>query len=233
MSPGGARGDFVCGWLGTLLNVIDNQWSIDPLTGCTKGFFPTKSIDYGILLDAELQHNGLSLDPSSDLFLVAPCHGLKFNNDSIDQLLATNAVEVYEIDVSQVDHKKITWEFFVKTYLTNWNGMHMQRKWLIDREIALPQNQITDAMRAEKLQQMLSSSPGTVLKIWTTNPKIKKLDYNRLFQSGGSYYLCEVLGLDTDKRHHDFWDSMLPFANSPDSLTVWGREWTMADYFNA
>ena len=72
-----------------------------------------------------------------------------------------------------------------------------------------------------------------IIEKFLNTPDVTILDYTKLFTPGGSYYLCDRLELDAPQVCHDFWDQMLPFACSPDSINVWNHDWKKNDFFNS
>jgi hypothetical protein len=237
ISTGGARGDFVAGWAGLLHNVIDNWWTINPLTGKSSGFFKIKFIDYGQLLHDILKDNNLQLDPESKLFLINPCHGHLLTPDVINQLLDTGAVEMYFIDHRNLSKTTLSWEFIVKTYLTHTNTVDRigPGPWAIDQHIDLHPELITDAHRITAIKNIIKQQHriGAVYDDkFLNNPCITLLDYHCLFRPGGSYYLCEKLNLIANVRLHNYWNHMLTVAQSPDSIDALGYTWRKTDFFN-
>lgn len=239
----GARGDFVAGWAGSLPDVINNWWNIDPLTGCSKGAFHIKTIDaypmveYSTFVQFFSDHN-LVLDPVSKLTYVAPLHGYNLDLTTITQLCSTGAVDVYYIDTCVVDYSIIRWEYVVKTYLTKKNtisDIQNHRVWNIDNCIDLPFMDIrdTDRISAAKQQFALHHIDNKLIleNKFLNNKNVIVLDYQTLFCPGGSVYLCNKMKLSADSAHHKMWDSMLPIAKSPESINVWGYQWNKQDFY--
>ena len=67
---GGARMDFVAGWLGILPQFLDGEWRIDPLTGLSHGFMMyTKLLDYGTIDSfSNFFKEFFSINPAADLY---------------------------------------------------------------------------------------------------------------------------------------------------------------------
>lgn len=236
LAGGGARGDFVAGWTGLLPNVINNWWSVDPVTGRSNGSFDTRPLETSGSFEQLFIEKNLILDPNSNLIYVGPMHGYRLELSTISRLCATGAVDVYYIDISNVDYSTIRWEFIVKTYLIHRNtiaNMQQHSEWLIDQEIKMPYTDITDNHRIDAVKQQLNNRPYYIKKLedkFLNNKNVTVLDYQSLFQPGGSSYLCDKMGLSADSTLHKFWDTMLPIAKSPESINVWGYQWNKQDF---
>jgi hypothetical protein len=130
--------------------------------------------------------------------------------------------------------KRIKWEHVVKTFLStnklSYTPVPGRKKWLIDSVINKPKDQITNEDRIVAVDQQLKipvkyGHPGNSAN-GATN-----IEYNLLFQVDGSRLLCRELGIDVIDCYHQYWNSMLPLIDSPDTLTVWGHTWNYNDYF--
>jgi hypothetical protein len=231
--PGGSRIDFVSGWLGTLPLFVDNEWGLDPLSGASYGQMRfTKGLDYKNSESfSDFCKNNFIINPKLDVGYVGSLHG--FRLDHIKNSIVAGHVELIFIDVSTARYGLVPWEFIVKTYLTKVRTNYaysIKTNWLIDYQI--DKSAITDQDRACAVKNMLRDLKHQPSR---TPPEIphKLIEYNLLFQVGGSRYLCAMLNLPAvDERYHTFWDYQLPLSTSPDSLVVWGETWNKADYFN-
>ena len=231
---GGARHGFVAGWLGTLPNVIDNQWRLDPVTGHANGCMnTTMAINSSMSFLDFLSDRSLVLDATSDLWLAGQLHGhalIPYHHE-IDY----KCVRILNVDVTNVAATQIHWEFLVKTYLRKDRSKHNydknDRLWNIDELINQPV--ITDQDRIAKFKQLASELAQSRVDDAILHSPLKfiNLDYAKLFQLGGSQYLCEQLGIAVDDRHHRYWNQMLPLAESPETLTVWNTQWQRSDFF--
>jgi len=236
LSGGGARGDFVAGWAGLLPNVINNWWSIDPVTGRSNGSFDTRHVETSGSFEQLFLEKNLILDPASNLVYVGPMHGHRLDLPTISRLCATGAVDVYYIDISKVEYSSIRWEFVVKTFLIHRNTVdNIQRhsEWLIDQYINLPYLDITNDHRIAEVKNQLNDRTYYIKKLenkFLNNENVTVLDYQSLFQPGGSSYLCDKMGLSANDTLHKFWDTMLPVATSPESINVWGYQWNKQDF---
>jgi hypothetical protein len=242
----GARMDFVAGWLGTLPLFLDNEWHIDPLTGQSYGFMRhTKMLDSKKIDSfSNLFRGHFIIDPAAELCYAGSLHAAR--PDNIQDAVNSGQAELLIIDTSAELVSNIYWECMVKTFLSQlrtrqainlWN-----RPWQIDLTInkngMIPNINdvgITNSDRIALVKQQLHKE--ITIHYSTSMPIIdmphKKVDYNLLFQPGGSKYLCNTLGLpDVNERYHNFWDQQLPLSKSPDSLVVRGETWNKADYFN-
>lgn len=234
----GARMDFVAGWLGTLPLFLDNEWHMDPLTGQSYGFMRhTKILDVK-KIDSFLNlfRGHFIINPSADLYYAGSLHASMPEN--ILSAINFGQAELLVIDTSNVSFSHIQWECTVKTLLSQIRTREAINLWNRPWQVDLNINKIgiTNLDRITLVKQQLCSAGNqrysNSLLISDLIPH-KKVDYNLLFRSGGSKYLCNMLELPNfDERYHNFWDCQLPLSTSPESLTVWGETWNKADYFN-
>lgn len=229
-SPGGARGDFVAGWLGTLSSFIDSFWSIDPQSGKSRGLMDNlKSLDYNENIDDVLARCKIKPDPESNLSWAGGCHGTKLKN--FLPYILSNHIRILPISIKNADQERIRWEFVVKTYAEprkTFVSCLQGHPPSIDNLIKV--SPITDQSRVETLEHLLGG-PAVTDSVENYLPKellSNLVDYNDLFQPGGSHMLCDVLGIDSaTERNHKFWDQMLPMAGSPEIISAWGQEFSI------
>jgi len=230
--PGGSRLDFTAGWLGKLPNFIDSNWNINIASGRSHGFMGfSKSLDFSNNLQNILQDVNIQITAESKLSCVGAMHGN--NTSTYDEFVKKGLAEILQIDVSGAPSSTIIWEFFAKTYLSSDNSHHAynnKHRWLIDNYIN--KTSITDQDRIDKIHQYLKHTPKTVSNIDLKDLKHVKVSYNKIFQPGGSFLITKALNLDVDKKYHDYWDAMLPFAKSPNIIDVFGCQWKKEDYFS-
>jgi hypothetical protein len=227
---GGDRADFVSGWLGTLPGFVNNRWLIDPVSGVSYGYMGNfRSIDQGVPVDDIAKSYQLTISPHAEFIYAAACHGIRLNFKNYQSYVESGAIRFVTIDTSQANLNTINWEFYVKTYLSHRRTLDAVQgtceQWVIDNQINL--GTITDSDRIDKLKQLLSC-PG-VRKV--SNYPTTLIDYTKLFCPGGSRYLCNQLSITAADSHHRYWDSMLEFSRSPDTINVWGVQWNKQDYF--
>ena len=235
--PGGARMDFVSGWLGKLPNFIDTKWYIDTSTGLSLGDMHfIKSIDSPSSDIGEvLNHHKAQLDINAKLQWAGSCHGIQIEkykekiNSGLFKLLIINTDSVSS-DIKD----KIQWEFFAKTYLScrkTITNYFNHENWNIDNQI--DNADITDLTRVEQLKKMLEKN-----KLFEKTPLVPPgiefvtAEYDKLFVPGGSEYLCNILELSASERNHKLWDTMLDFSNTPDSVYAFGTTWTKSEFLN-
>jgi hypothetical protein len=195
----------------------------------------TKLLDYGTIDSfSNFFKEFFTINPAADLYYAGSMHGHQVGN--FLSAINTNQAELLVVDTSTVSPAHVRWEFIVKTYLSQLRtryAFETNTTWQIDRSIN--KTGITNADRITLVEQHLQNIKNQPYNTSPINglPPHKKLNYNLLFQLGGSKYLCDILNLpEVDKQYHTFWDSQLVPATSPDSLTVWGRTWNKADYFS-
>lgn len=228
--PGGARTDFVAGWLGTLPNFIDNFWSIDIASGKSRGLMDgAKPLDQNADLDDILADKKITLDPDASLYWAGSCHGFRLKN--ISKKIVSSPIQVLPISIQNVSRDLIHWEFIIKTYSEpkkTFRSYPNQQAPTIDKIIN--NKPITDQDRADKLQDILRvpETMNSVEDYLPTELLGNLVDYHELFCPGGSYLLCDILNITSaTKKHHTFWDLMLPAADAPKTIVSWGNEFSM------
>jgi hypothetical protein len=218
IGPGGARMDFVAGWLGKLPGFIDVNWTIDPITGHSTseaGLTKILDSDPALTLTEVLKNDRYELDKNAEYTLVGTCHGyhLRTQLNSIDP----ESYRVLAIHCPKEFFDQIAWEFFIKTYLTEFKR---QFAILNDRKF----NQSPEIVLAE--EKPFDKKGKTFFNKDHYPLNHTKLDYSMLFVPGGSYYLIDQLGIGPiDPRYHTFWDSMLDISTSPKKIYQFGRWW--------
>jgi hypothetical protein len=235
--PGGARMDFVSGWLGKLPNFIDTKWYIDSSTGLSLGDMHfIKSIDSSDSDIGEVVNNHKAqLDINAKLQWAGSCHGTQFEkyrekiNSGLFKLLIINTDSV-SLEVKN----KIQWEFFAKTYLScrkTITNYFNNTNWTVDNQIN--KRDVTDVTRVNQLKKMYTNSKMSVETI-VVPPGIEFVtaEYDKLFVAGGSEYLCNILGLSASERNHKLWNTMLEFADTPDSVYAFDITWTKSEFLN-
>jgi hypothetical protein len=234
---GGARMDFVSGWLGKLPNFIDTKWYIDTSTGLSLGDMHfIKSIDSPDSDIGEVVNtHKAQFDINAKLQWAGSCHGTQFEkhrekiNSGLFKLLIINTDSVSE-DIKD----KIQWEFFAKTYLSHRKTItnyFNNANWNIDNQI--DKTDITDLTRVEQLKKMLTNSKTSVMTaVVPSGIEFVPADYDKLFVPGGSVYLCNILGLSASERDHKLWNTMLEFADTPDSVYAFNKTWTKSEFLN-
>jgi hypothetical protein len=214
---GGARMDFIAGWLGCLPGFIDNNWSINPITGASKGDqqqIKNLDTDKHINLSNCLNDNlNINLSANSSICYAGSLHGWHL----AQQIQDYNGVQILYIDISKADRDKISWEFFVKTYLCKKDRFTLYN--------TADKNPNLDLHVTNINKQASITLPRVDVE------KTMFLDYTQLFVEDGSRYLTEILGIVVDDVLHDFYNSNLNYANSPNEINCQGRVWRRSDYF--
>lgn len=224
--PGGARMDFVAGWLGQLPNFVQSNWSIDLITGQSIGYMQnTKALDQGLHIDTFLSDHHIQLSNCADIIYAGSMHGRCL--DSLTNEISQQKIKVFYIDLTGADLNQVRWEFAVKTYLTK-NRLVSSMPWpAID--LAIQSKNITDHDRVNKFQEILKNC-----KCDSQSPLVPhtNLMYNELFQPGGSHYLCDRANITCDSLYHRYWDQMLEKSRTPNELNVWGYHWKKKDFID-
>lgn len=218
----GARGDFVAGWLGKLPNFIESHWSFNPVTGQTISTNQhSLNLDTNTDLDNFLQSHRYVLDPSSNVFYAT---GVKNISPYYDSILTSDVAQILSIDSNNVNPNCLTWESIIKVF-GRFTVNHNPQYYI---DTMIKNTNITNQDRIDCLNNMLSNASALYHNSTSTQ---SGLDYNKLFQPGGSYIITDSLGINVDTKYHDYWNYMLPLACTPDEVTLWGHKFCYQDYF--
>lgn len=233
---GGARADFVAGWFGLNSNFVNSYWNIDINTGLSVGEQGNaRAVTQGKTPEQCVNEFGFTLSKSANLYWALAIHPWIQNNDILEENVNNGKISFIQIDTGGADHNKIYWEFLVKTFLTERRHINQYRsneRWVIDHQIQ--KTNITDNDRIETFLKLHQSKKSDKLESSILLPcKLHPINvkYTELFKPGGSRYLCDSVKIEMPNSAHNYWDSMIPFADSPDVITTWGREWHKKDYF--
>jgi hypothetical protein len=231
--PGGSRADFTAGWIGKLPGFIDSNWNINISTGRSHGFMTfAKSLDFGNNLENILRGTSIQINSNSPFMCSGSIH--RINTETFCNFVKQESIKILQIDVKNAPGGTIVWEFFVKTYLTPDNshhGLNTKTLWGIDNHIN--KSLITDSDRADCVQLMMKNATENIKNKNLQELAHTTVSYNKIFQPGGSLFVAEALNLNVSQKYHDYWDAMLPFAKSPDSIVAFGRQWKKEDYFES
>jgi hypothetical protein len=235
----GARTDFVAGWLGTMPEFVDNFWYIDPETGQSNGKMRmTKQFKPGSDIDDVLSNHGYKLSQKSNLTFAGawhPWHNAKI--EKLDLYVNSGLINLFHIDVEPECVAKVFWENKVKTGLSSWTcrfgQLELPLQWGVDQimlrdKIVAKIEDITDQQRIDFFE--IQMRRNSVLKAAPSLYPHCVVSYKELFQPGGSYYLCNKLGITAGQRYHKYWDAMLSVADAPEEIIVWGRTWRQQDW---
>lgn len=212
----GSRIDYVSGWLGTLPNSINNHWTINVNTGHSQGYQGTfKRLDQpGYSCQEILRNNNMVLGNESETWVVGACHNI--NDSSVIELVQQGLVKIAVINTDAISRDVIAWEFLIKGHLS------------IGTNLLPDLNTHQERIAAAELMLDFRCSPTSRID-YSYLPAVN-LDYQLLFGSEGSRYLCNQLELSASDRHHDFWNAMLPFTTVPDSVERWSKIWRRSEY---
>ncbi len=231
----GSRVDFVAGWLGTLPDFVNNFWYINPETGQSNGRMRvTKKFRNNTDIDEVLSTYEYRLSLAAQLTLAGAWHPCKL--EKLDSYIDSGLVSICHINVEPEYVAKVFWENRVKTLLSSWTATMGQKQqslhWDIDQVIVRDGiakiEDITDQTRSEFFESQLKRN-RVLVPTALPHPHLI-ISYKELFQPGGSYYLCNKLGIAAGQQYHKFWDLMLQAADSPHEITVWGRTWRQQDW---
>jgi hypothetical protein len=192
-----------------------------------------RSIDYATDSPISVVNSfQLSLDSGADITWAVSCHGYNLSAGLYQPLIDSNKIKFITIELDNADKNFIAWEFIVKTYLSKRRGMDWAQRnkhWIIDDQINL--EYITDQDRISKMKELLKKPLKVQDRSLPSSIPATVLEYTKLFQPGGSRYLCEQLNIEAPDSYHNFWNTLLPFANSPTSIQAWGVNWQRDDCF--
>ena len=217
----GTRIDFVAGWLGLLPDYMDNNWTIDPLTGQSNGNMRlTKSFSENLNIHSKLVDLNIELDPTSSITRVGAWHPCRIQG--LEDYIG-KGIDICHIIPSIENLPKIFWENRVKTIVSGNDVDHV-----IKHYTGIDPATINDSMRRDFFQQQLENNQVGI-ESEPLYPHIN-LEYTKLFVPNGSYYLCDKLRISADYSQHSKWNSMLALADSPAEITAWGQTWRQGDW---
>ena len=230
MAPGGGRADMTAGWLNLLPGFVNGRWVIDPFTGVSFGNMGNlRAIDQYVPLTEILTSNGIHLSAESPHTWAVAIHGNNLDYQQYKPHIDSGTVRFVNIDTSNANQNTISWEFYVKTFLSDRLSLESLRGWGEQWVIG---DHLSDSEKIEELTRKLKSHlKNNTAQSLPNKFSCVNLDYVKMFCPGGSQYICQALGLTPDKRFHDYWDAVLPFTHSPQSLNVWGVNWDRDQWF--
>lgn len=227
---GGGRADLTAGWLNSLPGFVKGRWMIDLATGVSYGNMgDLRSIDHGADLEKVLESQGIVLNGQSPFTWAIAVHGYRLDYEKYQPYIDSGKISFVSIDTVGANQKVIAWEFYVKTYLSHRLTLEslkgQNEQWIIGENLSNQQ-------KADKLASLMQRHHfgGHTCSLPDTFP-CTKLRYVDLFCQGGSVYMCDQLGISVDQSCHRYWDAVMPFTNSPESLTVWDINWQRQDWF--
>lgn len=238
----GGRKDFIAGWLGHCDGFVDTHWRVNPIVGHSNiNYYGWSIVD---IFDA-IDRGDLLPDAESDRSLALTCHvpptlHSRINSDKITELVETGALNIVCINLKGSDMIQYHWDKIVKAYL--FYGMPaydfiresqphiLTNIFNADQEVT---NEVAVAsvqrviQRARDMQNLPGEHQDGQYTFYRNLDKFNptEIEYNKLFCKGGSYYLCETLGVTAPERLHNYWDALLPFITSPDTCTAFGQKW--------
>jgi hypothetical protein len=238
----GSRKDFVLGWLSCLPKFLDIGWRVEMSTGKSFCTSITKNLEFpGVnfsnIKDYYQKYAQINLCSGAEYYYPSAAHGYNFfDRVDVQPYLNNKSVSLYYLNIDHADKQIIKWECYAKNYLVietrkaerNQHMVNIDIDKVIMRNRNIALSKITDEMRIDEFQSILKHA---------TNDEPKKfkqefsggyieLDYAQLFQeTGGSRYLCNVLGITAEDRMHKYWDFMLPYIQTPDTIIRWGKIW--------
>jgi hypothetical protein len=239
---GGARGDFVANWIGSIqshFNSNISNWVIND-RGTSKA--STKLFDYGhvyqgpapIVEPKLLEQLTAHYDPTarqsvskthddySALHAVIP----KAYHDKFTML------DIF-YDVRDRDLRiKILWEMLCKTFFIQYELDNT------DQKITQVINKFypNDNIALETLVNKMCKVDVENFVQWGRRPvnsvgSLRRVtcDYSKIITVDGSRHLEQLLGIDIAPEYHELYAQRLATADSPDVIEFRGREWSRAE----
>lgn len=212
--------DYVAGWLGTLPEFVDSYWGIDPLRRQSNSVIKNlvDLADFNSLSEFLKTYNCV-LDSNAQMTFATKSHRI---SHEFFPLIDSNILKLCYIDIGTADIHTLAWEFVIKTYTRPIKlNSDSEHKWQVDTLLTHP---FTNEKRINALLDQFTQHTN-----WLRNnqtlllPKFDHvvLNYSKLFQPGGSRYLCQCIGITVDDPWHDFYDYMLPMAETPAEILIW------------
>lgn len=209
LGPGGARMDFVSGWISNTFNdFIKFQWSIDFSNG-KSWIFPMlwKSIDFDnpidfheIIIECE---NNFKYSPNSILLL--PCHGYKLRKILNETHFRTYNFKFIKINYSERNIPKMIWEDIIK------NKKFFEEKNPFEKFFNYFENFFSQ-------EKMIDDSIEYIKQF---GYEIIILNYDKISINYGSYHIIERLNLPSVRiEDHDFYNRNLKRSFSPEFITL-------------
>ena len=226
----GACGDFLAGWLGTLPNHVNSNWSIDPITGKSTGKMSVlKRLGKQNTLENLLLPFDIKLSKSSNLTWACTNH--ESDKSALEYVQKNNQANLVYIDHSTANQEDLIWNYYVKMFLSQDRSLFNIKTdsiWYVDSFIN--QSLISNIDRINYVKSKLISSQEHMFDQLDNLEGSTILDFSKTFVPGGYNYLKEKLHINVPKRNAAYWDSQLDFIQSPDELTVWGHTWRRKDF---
>ena len=240
----GSRKDFVAGWLGHCDGFVDTQWRVNPTVGNSSlNNYGWSIVD---IFDA-IDRGDLLPDAESNRSIALTCHvpptlqGAN-NLDKIDEFVKTNAINIAWINLNGGDMIQYHWDKIVKAYLfrgiPTYDFMRDVNTHTLSASFNTGDQVVTDEIAVAHVKRLIRRSldmrdlpgeqqDGQYLHYRNLDGfATTQIEYSKLFQEGGSHYLCNTLGTTASERLHNYWNALLPFINAPDTCTAFGREWS-------
>ena len=239
----GGRKDFVAGWLSHCDGFIDTHWRVNPIVGHSNiNNYGWSIVDIFDAIDRE----DLLPDAESNRSLALTCHVPptlynRVNSDKITKLVETGALNIVCINLKDSDMIQYHWDKIVKAYLFRgmpaYDFMRVNQPQVLNSKFNTDQ-EVTDDVavahineviqRALDLQHLPGEQQDGQYRFYRNLDKFNpmEIEYNKLFREGGSYYLCDTLGVTASDRLHNYWNALLPFITAPDTCTAFGQEWS-------
>jgi hypothetical protein len=234
-ATGGARGDFLAGWLGSLPEFLNSNWTIDWETGqsFTQAKF-LKCFHQGSLVTKNLrgflESYQYVLDQNHDFLVAGTTHDASIANyvDPAQRDLVT----ILSIQLSQQRLIQSAWEFFVKTFLTKHRydfAFYNHITYGVDHYLRDQGIMANDHERLKCIDQYLQNINLACLQASSVRCDYV-FNYDELFVPEGSRHLVSQLDLRCSEKHHEQWNQNLKFAQSPQEIERFGRTFKFSEF---
>lgn len=237
----GCRKDFVLGWLSCLPKFLDIGWRVEMSTGKSFCTSVTKNLeipglDISNIKDYYQKYAQINLCSGAEYCYPSAAHGYKFfDRADVQPHLDNKSLSLYYLNIDHADKQTIKWECYAKNFLVT-ETRKTDGKYMVDIDIDsiilrtrnLALSEITNEIRIDEFQNILKNVTNDEPKEFKQEfgGAYIELDYTQLFQeTGGSRYLCNVLGITAEDRMHKYWDFLLPYIRTPDTIVRWGKVW--------
>lgn len=247
---GGARTDFVAGWLSTVLPtffISNDSWKLYPVTG--RSYIGSEYFLWANFLfhDAEKIQRDQCIEwlletysPNSNNFLIQKTHYLceyiknRLPPDLFDKLLIVNIVSDDNLETAV----NLGWEFIVKTFFPK--NIHNLKIWESQQSNTTDNTGIEDNLSDQQYVELLFSSvisritaPGWLVRESCNNyPNVINVPYLELLTPKGKELLANSFNVELNMAQKHSWDSSLAVARSPDIIDAFGRSWSKTDFEN-
>lgn len=224
IGPGGARMDFVAGWLSqTFQNFIKYHWSIDQTNG-KSWLFPTiwKSIDRDTSFDQIIKNCENYFKHSTNSVILFPCHGFELKKKLNKTHFQKYNFKFIKINYLESDILSMAWEGLIKNNYSFEKTNELFKRVINTDKLVEDFNNSFNVFHGQ--EKIISENLKYINQF---KYDIIMLDYNEIIKNNGSYYIIEKLNLPSvGIESHDFYNKSLIQSFSPVSININNQEFT-------